>query len=309
LAHLLAGYYTQVVAFSDPGSMVQELPLLILLVFVNIYILFKVPAMTQSLFGGHTGGHDGGMGVAMMAIRAALKTATRETRSEMSVATKATPEITRAAERYLEQYGDPLVMNTYLKVTILVLAVVSLALAVLVFRSQKALADMHPMIVRINDVGQAEAIDYRNFQYRPQEAENKYYLSRWAELYFSRNRFTIERDQTNSLYFLNGDVQRAVIEQERKDNIIQTYIKESTLPYVDVEVKNIVLDDLRQSPYSARIEFEKVYTNPADHTELKRERWTASVTYVFRETVKNKELPVNPLGLAIVRFRVDQAFS
>jgi type IV secretory pathway component VirB8 len=25
--------------------------------------------------------------------------------------------------------------------------------------------------------------------------------------------------------------------------------------------------------------------------------------------VKNKELPVNPLGLAIVRFRVDQAFS
>ena len=30
--------------------------------------------------------------------------------------------ITRAAERYLEQYGDPLVMNTYLKITILVLA-------------------------------------------------------------------------------------------------------------------------------------------------------------------------------------------
>ena len=98
----------------------------------------------------------------------------------MSVQTKATPEITRAAERYLEQYGDPLVMNTYLKVTILVLAVVCLALAALTFKSQKALADMHPMIVRINDVGRAEAIDYRNFQYRPQEAENKYYLTRWA---------------------------------------------------------------------------------------------------------------------------------
>ena len=96
---------------------------------------------------------------------------------------------------------------------------------------------MHPLIVRINDVGRAEAIDYRNFQYRPQEAENKYYLTRWAELYFSRNRFTIERDQTNALYFLNSDVQRAVIEQERKDNIIPTYIKDSTLPYVDVEVK------------------------------------------------------------------------
>jgi type IV secretory pathway TrbF-like protein len=219
------------------------------------------------------------------------------------------PDITRAAERYLEQYGDPIVMNTYLKVTILVLTAVSVLLAGLVYKSQRALADMHPMIVRINDVGRAEAIDYRNFQYRPQEAENKYYLSRWAELYFSRNRFTIERDQTNALYFLNGDVQHAVIEQERKDNVIQNYVKEGSLPYVDVEIKSVVLDDLRQSPYSARIEFEKVFTNPADHSEIKRERWTASVTYVFRENVKNKELAVNPLGLTIVRFRADQAFS
>jgi len=227
----------------------------------------------------------------------------------MSATTEVSPEITRAAERYLEQCGDPLVMNTYLKVTILVLCIVCLSLSTLVYKSQKALASIHPMIVRINDVGRAEAIDYRNFQYRPQEAENKYYLSRWAELYFNRNRFTIERDQTNALYFLNGDVQRAVIDQERKNNTIMTYRDDSSLPYVDVEVKNVVLDDLSQSPYSARIEFEKVYTNPADHTELRRERWTASVTYVFRENVKNNELAVNPLGLTIVRFRADQAFS
>ena len=227
----------------------------------------------------------------------------------MSVQTKTAPEITRAAERYLEQYGDPLVMNTYLKVTILVLCAVCLMLGALTYKSQKALATMRPLIIRVNDVGRAEAIDYRNFQYRPQEAENKYYLTRWTELYFSRNRFTIERDQTNALYFLNSDVQRAVIEQERKDNIILNYRNDSTLPYVDVEVKNVILDDLRQSPYSARIEFEKVYTNPSDHTELKRERWTASVTYVFRESVKNNELAVDPLGLTIVRFRADQAFS
>jgi type IV secretion system protein VirB5 len=219
------------------------------------------------------------------------------------------PDLTQTAEKYLEQYGEPLVMNTYLKIAVLVLCAVCLTLAALVYRSQNALAAMHPMIVRINDVGRAEAIDYRNFQYRPQEAENKYYLSRWAELYFSRNRFTVERDQMNALYFLNGDVQRAVIDQERKDNVIPSYVRDSGLPFVDVEVKNVVLDDLRQSPYSARIEFEKVFTNPADHSEVKRERWTATVTYVFRENVKNNELAVNPLGLTIVRFRADQAFS
>ena len=227
----------------------------------------------------------------------------------MAIAEKATPEITRAAQHYLEQYGDPLVMNTYLKVTILVLAIVCLVLGGLVYRSQMALANEHPLIVRINSVGQAQAIDYHDFKYRPEEVENKYYLTRWAELYFSRDRFTIERDQTNALYFLNGDVQRAVIDQEQKSNTIANYAKDSSLPFVDVDVKNVILDDLRQSPYSARIEFEKIYTNPADQSVLKREHWTATVTYVFSDQVKNNELAVNPLGLTIVRFRADQAFE
>ena len=221
----------------------------------------------------------------------------------------ASPEMTRAAERYLEQYGDPMVMNTYLKVAVLALSAVAVALTGVVFKSHQALASAKPLIIRIDNVGRAEAIDYRDFQYRPQEAENKYYLGRWAELYFSRNRFTLVRDQTASLYFLNSDVQRDVIEQERKAQTIPTYLKDSGLPYVTIVVKNVILDDLKMSPYSARIEFERIYTNPQDMHELKREQLTASVTYVFRDSVHNQQLAVNPLGLTIIRFRVDQAFN
>ena len=73
LGHLLAQYYSQLVAFSDPGNMVKELPLLILLVLVNVYILFKVPALTMSIFSGSAGGHDGGMGAAgALALRALM---------------------------------------------------------------------------------------------------------------------------------------------------------------------------------------------------------------------------------------------
>ena len=221
----------------------------------------------------------------------------------------ASPEMTRAAERYLEQYGDPMVMNTYLKIAVLALSAVAVALTGVVYKSHQALASAKPLIIRIDNVGRAEAIDYRDFQYRPQEAENKYYLGRWAELYFSRNRFTLVRDQTASLYFMNSDVQRDVIEQERKAQTIPTYLKDSGLPYVTIVVKNVILDDLRMSPYSARIEFERIYTNPQDMHELKREQLTASVTYVFRDTVHNQQLAVNPLGLTIIRFRVDQAFN
>jgi type IV secretory pathway TrbF-like protein len=228
---------------------------------------------------------------------------TEHTRSEV------TPEISRAAQRYLEQYGDPLVTNTYLKLAMLCLAALCVMLGLLVFKSHKALASAKPFIIRISDVGHAEAIDYRNFDYRPQEAENKYYLTRWANLYFGRNRYTLERDQTQALYFLNSDVQRAVIEQEQKSNLISTYVKDSTLPYVDIEVKNVILDDLRQSPYSARIEFDKVFTNSGDQSVLKREKWTATVTYVFNPQVSNEKTTVDPLGLTIIRFRVDQAFN
>ena len=100
-----------------------------------------------------------------------------------------------------------------------------------------------------------------------------------------------------------------MIDDERKTNLIANYVKDSTLPYVDVDVKNVILDDLRQSPYSARIEFEKVFTNPADQSIIKREQWTATVTYVFNPQVPNEKTTVDPLGLTIIRFRVDQAFS
>src|ERR1700726_3377827 len=73
LAHVLTNYYVLLgQSVSDPSMMVQTLPLLVLLVLVNIYILFKIPTMTHSLFTGSTGGHGGGLGLAMMAIRAAM---------------------------------------------------------------------------------------------------------------------------------------------------------------------------------------------------------------------------------------------
>ena len=73
LSHVLTNYYIQLgQSLSDPSLIVQSLPLLVLLVLVNIYILFKIPTMTHTLFTGGTGGHGGGLGIAMTAIRDAI---------------------------------------------------------------------------------------------------------------------------------------------------------------------------------------------------------------------------------------------
>lgn len=70
LSHVLTNYYVSLgQSVSDPATIVQTLPLLVLLVIVNVYILFKIPSITHSLFGSGSGG-GGGLGMVAMAIRA-----------------------------------------------------------------------------------------------------------------------------------------------------------------------------------------------------------------------------------------------
>lgn len=68
LGHLYQLYYMNLIPL-DPVTLVTKLPLLMLLILVNIYILFKIPAITSSIFSGHTGGHDGGFGLIALASR------------------------------------------------------------------------------------------------------------------------------------------------------------------------------------------------------------------------------------------------
>ena len=70
----------------------------------------------------------------------------------------------------------------------------------------------------------------------------------------------------------------------------------------------MAIEDLRQPPFKARVEFYKIFTSPLDHTEQKRELWTTNVVYTFRDQVRNEMLPINPLGLTIAYFREDQAY-
>ena len=61
LGNLLSHYYMTMPSFADPGMMVKQLPLLILLTLINIYVLFQVPHLTMSIFSGSTGGNGSGM--------------------------------------------------------------------------------------------------------------------------------------------------------------------------------------------------------------------------------------------------------
>jgi hypothetical protein len=63
MSHLLISYLTSGAAnVNDPQRLAAIMPGLLMLCFVAGFILLKIPAMTASLFSGHTGGHGIGMG-------------------------------------------------------------------------------------------------------------------------------------------------------------------------------------------------------------------------------------------------------
>jgi type IV secretion system protein VirB5 len=213
-----------------------------------------------------------------------------------------------AKRQFVELYGSTAVMNTYLKIALLALCAVSLGLILLNLRTLHAFQDFKPLVIRINELGRAEAVSYGSLEYHPQEAEIKYFLIQFVQLYYGRMRATVRENYARSLYFLDGRLTSAIIEADKKNNAVESFLI-GTSEEIEVDVKNVSIEDLRRSPYRATVDFEKIYYTAADHLELKREKYVANFVFVVKDRVSNALIPVNPLGLTITYFREDQAFQ
>jgi len=214
-----------------------------------------------------------------------------------------------AKRLYLEQYGDPMVTNTYLKIALTLVSLVAVGLLVLDLKTIRTFENFRPLVIRIDDLGRAEAINYHNLEYKPQDAEAKYFLSQFCALYYRRNRYTIQNDFSKALYFLDGKLADSILDAYRKDDIIKKFLMNTSASEIDVEVKKVALEDMQNPPFKARVDFYLVYYSSADHSELKRDLYTANFVFVFKSKVPNELIPINPLGIAITYFREDQAFK
>jgi type IV secretion system protein VirB5 len=97
------------------------------------------------------------------------------------------------------------------------------------------------------------------------------------------------------------------MDENRKTKEIENFIVNAN-EEIEVRVQNIVLQDLRTSPFRATVDFDKVFLSGRDRTEMRVEKYVGSFLFVFRDSVPNNMIPVNPLGLTITYFRDDQAF-
>ena len=221
-----------------------------------------------------------------------------------------TPKTLENAKRqFVELYGSALVMNTYLKIALLLVSLLALGLLALNFRTQAASEHVKPLVVRIDDVGRAEAVQYDATAYRPQAPELRYFLTQFVVKHFSRIRATVQREYPDSLFFLEPSLADATIAQNEQSRGLETFLTDPSAAEVDIAVQNVSLSELTKSPYKASISFQKVLYTPGTRVERGRETYVAQVDFVMRDHVPNEFVRVNPLGLQITYFRVDQAFD
>src|SRR6478736_2893649 len=214
-----------------------------------------------------------------------------------------------AKRQFVELYGSALVMNTYLKIAVVLLALVALGLVALNFRTVATYANVKPLVVRIDEVGRAEAVDYDATRYQPQPPELRYFLTQFIVKHFSRMRATVQREYPESLLFLEPSMADATIAQNDRSRTIETFLTSPSADEVDIVVQNVSLSELTGTPFKAAINFQKVFYTPGTRHERVRETYIAQVDFVLREHVPNAFVRVNPLGLQVSYFRVDQAFE
>src|SRR5919107_1566365 len=217
--------------------------------------------------------------------------------------------IESAKRQYVELYGSALVMNTYLKIALVLVSLVALGLVALNFRTMATYANVKPLVVRIDDVGRAEAVQYDATAYQPQPPELRYFLTQFIVKHFSRLRATVQREYPDSLLFLEPTLADATIAQNEQSRALETFLTNPSADEVDVVVQNVSLTELAKPPYKASISFQEVRYSPGTRQERGRQTFVAQVDFSMRDRVPNEFVRVNPLGLQISYFRVDQAFE
>jgi hypothetical protein len=111
------------------------------------------------------------------------------------------------------------------------------------------------------------------------------------------------------LLFLDPSLADATIAQDDRSRVIETFVTNPSADEIDVIVQNVSLSELSTTPFRASVSFQKVFYTPGTRHERTRESHIAQVDFVMRDHVPNAFVRVNPLGLQVTYFRVDQAFE
>jgi type IV secretory pathway TrbF-like protein len=230
----------------------------------------------------------------------------------MSVATQNPPEpapLQDARRQFIEIYGSALVTVNYLRVALVLLALLAVGLFGLNVYTLRRQAFLKPLVIRIDEVGRAQAVAYDALTYAPrgQAPELKYFLVQFVNKHFRRMRASVRSEHAESLLFLDARLADASISGEQRSKEIDTFLGDAS-DEVEIRVRNVSFHQLTPPTFRAAVDFDKVFRSAGGASTKPPETFVAQIAFELRDQIPNALIPVNPLGLTITELRVDQAF-
>ena len=214
------------------------------------------------------------------------------------------PQIKDAGAEYTEIWGETIHTNRHLRVISVGLAIAVLLLILVVYRIV-SVEPPRPIVVRVDEVGRAEAVAYKVMEAKadPLDPTTKYFLNRFIYDFYSRRRATVAQNWSRSLRFLSTPLANASFRSESQNVALLA----AGVARGELQVARVILriQPNPQQPHSATADFDIVRMEMEN--EVGRERWTLSLQFQFLHQIPTELIVFNPMGIVITYLQGDRA--
>ena len=209
-----------------------------------------------------------------------------------------------AGREYAEIWSEAVQANRRLR-TILILLAASCVLGVLVLLRIAGAEPPRPIVVRVDEVGRAEALAYEaaTAQADPLDPTTKYFLNRFVDDFHSRRRATVEEHWTRSLRFLSTELANAAFARDGAE--VAATAAGTAESELQVEQVVLRIHPSPEPPHGATADFDLVRLGGGQ--EIRRERWSLTLRFEFLERIPPELVVYNPMGILITYLQADRA--
>ena len=201
-----------------------------------------------------------------------------------------------AAREFAEIWGEHMHAARHLRILTGALALVVVLLLVVLVRVSWA-PPPKPIIVRVDEVGRAEAVAYAAMEAQadPRDPTTGYFLHRFIVDHYGRRRGSVQEYWTRSLRFLTPPVANAAFASQSEEIALVA----AGLAAEELVVENVEVRILPQpnEPHNAAATFDLIRTRAGQ--EAARESWAVSMQFRFLTEIPAELVVWNPMGIVI----------
>ncbi len=198
------------------------------------------------------------------------------------------------AREFIDVWAEHVRRARHYRVLVLVLTL-CLGLLLLVLWGVARRPYPPPVVVRVDDVGRAQVVDYLPEAIEPAGPEVTYFLHEFVVGQYGRRRAVIESRWEESLWFTSAEVSVQLSEQYGDE--VAAFIA-GTAGEGDVAIEDVAIRVLPnpRAPHDAEIAFDRV--TMAGGRALRSEPWSVNLQFAFTEVTPDLVF-TNPIGLMI----------